>query len=267
MPTEAQIRANKKAQLKKRQNEVSILLEKLGKVKICSKCGFEGDISLFRPGIPINYDKPTKQALKGTCKDCRRKSINQNNSCPIKKKRRAKKTYDWYCADPVRLEKKKERDIQYRSTEKGKKKQRERVDKIRTEQPHLIRWRKLLTHTLNRLGQPKENTTQELLRYSALELSNYLGNKPSKDAHIDHLIPVSWFIEITPANIVCDLRNLEWKDKVDNISKTNRYADEISLEYYETIKDYLKPEYVERMEIIGEKVVDKLSKPLTSVRT
>lgn len=247
MATEAQRRANQRYYEKKRQEEISELLKKLGKVKICSVCGFEGDISLFRPGAPINFEKPTKTQLRGTCKKCRRKSINESNSSPERKKERAKKMWAWICADPVRLQKKKEKNIIYHSQQRVKKMRNEKEKERIKRNPHIRRWRKLLTHTMNRMGLPKNDSTENLLGYSPFDLKNHLGSKPSEDAHIDHLIPVSWFIETTPVSLVCDLRNLEWKTKLQNISKTNRFSDPVCKEYYDLCLEYIKPEYQKRV--------------------
>jgi len=45
--TEAQKRANQKQYEKRRQVEMAWIMERLGKVKICSKCGYEGDIMIL----------------------------------------------------------------------------------------------------------------------------------------------------------------------------------------------------------------------------
>lgn len=243
--------ANQKSYLKRRAKELEWIMERLGKVKICNSCGFEGDISLFRNDYDINYDKPTKRQIRGTCKECRRKSINENNSCPIKKKKRAKREWERVKASPELLEKKKERSKVYSSQPRVKKMRCEATLKQRAVKPHLYRWRKLLWNTYKQVGKvkPANIKTNDALGYSAIELFNYLGDKPTTCAQIDHLVPINWLLIDTPTKISCDLRNLEWKSKSDNASKADHYADPICEEYYNLILPYIKVEYQNRITI------------------
>jgi hypothetical protein len=243
--SEAQKRANQKAWEKRRAKELEWIMERLGKVKICSKCGFEGDISLFRNDYTINYDKPSKRQIRGTCNECRKKSIKENNSCPIKKKKRAKREWERVKASPERLQKKKERSKVYQSQPRVKKMRSEATLKQRAVKPHLYRWRKLLWNTYKQVGKvkPANIKTNDALGYSAIELFNYLGDKPTTCAQID------CFLSDTPTKISCDLRNLEWKSKSDNGRKADHYADPICEEYYNLIQPYIKVEYQNRITI------------------
>jgi len=75
----------------------------------------------------------------------------------------------------------------------------------------------ILRNTIIRLGQTKESHTIDMLRYSALDLKNYLekfftpGMSWSNygEWHIDHIKPVSSFDRETPVSIVCSLQNLQ----------------------------------------------------------
>jgi hypothetical protein len=83
--------------------------------------------------------------------------------------------------------------------------------------PHIIAWRNLLNDTLKRMNTKKEKHTIEELGYSAEELKLNITNKFTNgmswdnygEWHIDHIKPVSLFDKGTPANIVCNLNNLQ----------------------------------------------------------
>jgi hypothetical protein len=250
--TEAQKRANQKQQEKRRQADLVWIMERLGKIKICSKCGYEGDIANFRQDYTIDYNRPTKSQIKGTCKKCRRSSINECNSSPEVKKARAKKEWERVKSNPILLEKKKQKDKVYYSKPETKRKRCQQVLSLRAKDPSSYRWRKLLWNAYKQVGKVKPNDTNtiELLGYTSTDLDNRLGVKPTKTAQIDHLIPLNWFILDTPPSISCDLRNLEWKTQSENASKSNRYADPVCLEYYDLIINYIRDEYKSQIKVI-----------------
>ncbi len=95
-----------------------------------------------------------------------------------------------------------------------------------------------------------------MLGYTAYELYEHIGNKPGDGYAIDHRIPLSWLEQITPANIACNLHNLQWLTETDNLKKNNHYADEIPLEFFQVIKPFIKAKYQTRFTIEGDKVYD-----------
>jgi hypothetical protein len=107
---------------------------------------------------------------------------------------------------------------------------------------HSTKWRSLLSETVKRLGQRKESTTSNLLKYSALDLKEHLDSLGMIwDYHqIDHKVPVTWFKEDTPPHIVNDLRNLQPLSPEENQIKGNRFSSNISEDYLELIKPFLK---------------------------
>lgn len=107
--------------------------------------------------------------------------------------------------------------------------------------PHLYSWRQLLYRTLNYLGQSKESTTNNLLRYSALELKEHLENQNInwKTDHIDHKIPVTWFKPETPPYIVNDLRNLQPLNQILNQQKSNKFCHPICEDYYNVVIEWV----------------------------
>ena len=96
--------------------------------------------------------------------------------------------------------------------------------------PWIYACRTLINNTTKRFGTKKEDTTINLLGYSALELKIHIENKfldgMSWDNygkwHIDHIIPVSKFTKDTPINVVNSLDNLQPLWGIDNLRKGNR---------------------------------------------
>ena len=107
---------------------------------------------------------------------------------------------------------------------------------------HSTKWKSLLSETVKRLGQRKESSTSNLLKYSALELKQHLDFLGMIwDYHqIDHKVPVTWFKEDTPPHIVNDLRNLQPLSPEENQTKGNRFSSNISEDYLELIRPFLK---------------------------
>ena len=82
--------------------------------------------------------------------------------------------------------------------------------------PHLKAWRGILHNSLRNLDKKKENTTIELLGYSALDLKNHIealftdGMSWANygEWHIDHIFGVINFDKETPLHVVNALSNL-----------------------------------------------------------
>ncbi len=259
IPKEIRFReANRCSARKRREKELSLIMEKLGKEKTCTTCGFVGDISLFREST-INFEKPNKRMLFGTCKKCRRNKINthhQNN--PEVRKESTKRYITKRDSDPEKKIKKQEQTKKWADKPEVKSR-RSKQELERRKKNNTYRWRKLLFNTYKQRGIIKPNQhTIDLLGYTSEELHLHLGDKPTKTAQIDHLIPVSWFIDETDVSLVCSFENLEWKTQNLNSSKQNRYADEVSFDYFNKVKNYIKKEYIDRMIVNEGKVLDIL---------
>jgi hypothetical protein len=118
--------------------------------------------------------------------------------------------------------------------------------KSRQINPQKHRWRGILKETLKKLNMDKSNTTISLLGYSPEDLHLYLKTMSLNwyDYEIDHKIPLSWFVDETPVNLVNDFRNLQLLDKSTNSSKRNFYMNEVDEKYFDEIKQYIKKEYL-----------------------
>ena len=242
-----------------RNAELPELLEKLGKVKICSKCGFEGDVKHFAKGEG-NSEKGAinKLRLQGECKKCKNKrqaEYRKNN--PELFKKINKKTYNRRKKDPEFIKAKKEHGKEY-SKRPEVKERNNKATMERRRKNGTYHTRRLLTNTYNQIGskRPPNQRTKKLIGYTGLQLLEALGEKPKGKYDIDHLIPLTWFKKGTPPIISCDLRNLEWKEHKTNIAKSNHYADAVDTEYFETIRQHIKDEYLYRFKVVEDKTID-----------
>ena len=94
-----------------------------------------------------------------------------------------------------------------------------------------------------RLMKDKTEKTSSLLGYTSIDLINLLGSDISIK-HIDHKVPLSWFIDGTDVKIINSLDNLQLLTQSENVKKHNCYADPVSPEYYELIKNHIKLNYL-----------------------
>jgi hypothetical protein len=118
--------------------------------------------------------------------------------------------------------------------------------RLKENKQHINYWRNILRNTLEKLNQQKTQSTKTSLGYSALELKQHLDNLGMdwKADSIDHKIPITWFIPITPPSIVNDLRNLQPMLLVENITKSNRRADIVDNEYLQEVLPFIKKQYI-----------------------
>ncbi len=91
-------------------------------------------------------------------------------------------------------------------------------------------------------GKTKSSRTMKLLGYTAKDFVEILG-LGLEDQQVDHKIPITWFVEDTPLNIVWSLDNLQWIDAKQNRSKGNRFADPVSEEYLQQVIPYIKGDF------------------------
>lgn len=111
-----------------------------------------------------------------------------------------------------------------------------------------------------RMGATKYSTVWDELGYSK---ESFLLKFPKidKDQHLDHCIPLSWFLDNTPLYISCAIENLQLLPSDINISKSNKYADiPESKEYLEKIFNYIRPEYKNLLYLWGGGRVKKIGK-------
>jgi hypothetical protein len=191
-----------KEKKKEKFDKITIEIENAGYI-ICSKCNINQEIT--------NYTKNINGRYKKVCRKCRTSEV----------KRRRKNN---------------EQDMSIFYKEYYRK------------NIQLYAWRNLLKNYLNRKEFKKSQETHKMLGYSHTDLKEHLESLFTPEMNwenyglywqIDHIIPISKFIENTPANIVNSLINLRPLDKLLNNQKGNK-LDKDSITIIEKFKQYLK---------------------------
>ncbi len=104
----------------------------------------------------------------------------------------------------------------------------------------------LVHRTLNYKNEEKLKLSKNYLGWTKHSFIEKFGNIP-KDYHIDHKVPVSWFLKHTPINIINSLDNLQLLYKDDNLKKSNKFCHPISMEFFEIVKNYISNFYIDRV--------------------
>lgn len=104
----------------------------------------------------------------------------------------------------------------------------------------------LVHRTLNYKNEKKLKLSKNYLGWTKHCFIKKFGNIP-KDYHIDHKIPVSWFLKHTPINIINSLDNLQLLYKDDNLKKRNKFCHPVSIEFFELVKSYISNFYIDRI--------------------
>lgn len=128
---------------------------------------------------------------------------------------------EWKEKNPEQVKKDKENFKKLRPNYKAEyfQKNKKRINERNKSKPHIGAWRKLLKRVIRRAGTTKEDSTLELLKYSALQLKQRIECQFTEgmtwdnygEWHIDHIKRVSEFDKETPPHIVnmlCNLRPL-----------------------------------------------------------
>ena len=113
-----------------------------------------------------------------------------------------------------------------------------------------------LRKILNRAKLSSSLTEDQIkeIGYDSNQLREYLNkqNMNWDEDHVDHKIPISWFIHETPPNIVNDLRNLQPLSSKENYTKNNKYCHPINKSYYDVVLEYILPQYKKELKIDSE---------------
>jgi len=219
------------------------------------KCGFCKDIKEISE---FNVDKHTKTGFASYCKECNKGKlfVKYRKTHVLKVKeilpeglKRCSKCKDVKLKEDFGINKNTNDGLRYyckscRNKDYDKEKRRKYINKWSNEynkkNPHIMAWRNLLKHSLERLGKKKEDYTSKLLGYSAIDLKRYIEDLFTDgmswdnygEWHIDHKKAVSKFNKDTHPSIVNSLSNLQplwatsrWINGVfylGNLNKNNR---------------------------------------------
>lgn len=108
---------------------------------------------------------------------------------------------------------------------------------------------KLVHRTLCYKNEQKLKLSKDYLGWTKFCFINKFGQIP-KDYHIDHKIPVSWFIKDTPVSIINSLDNLQLLSKYENLKKNNKFCHPVSVEFFNLCKSYIHVQFINNLTII-----------------
>jgi hypothetical protein len=121
-----------------------------------------------------------------------------------------------------------------------------KVDKGINDTSTIKRINNLVHRTLNYKDEKKLKLSKSYLGWTKYCFTEKFGVIP-KDYHIDHKIPVSWFLKNTPINIINSLDNLQLLHKDDNLKKSNKFCHSVSIEFFEIVKSYISEYYINQI--------------------
>ena len=205
--------------------------------KKCNECFVVKNVSEFgKESRAVNGYKPR-------CKNCLNKYYNlKYKSGAINKKEKSKEYYQKNKNRVLKVVKK------YYTKNRNKIILRQkfylRAKKI--SHPH-IRTIASFRSLIKKMLRDPSYSTFKYLQYSFDDLIKTLGRLPEKGEHIDHKIPMSWFIDETELRLIFSLSNLQILTATENISKGNRYCHSVSTEYFNLIKPFIKPKYIKQI--------------------
>lgn len=220
-------------------------------MKICCECNIEKNLDQF------SKNKNIKGGFNNRCKVCC--SVRNKKRYELKKEDIKIKCNQYYYNNKETIknkqtgklnsyQKNKEWHIKYREKHKEKYlqyiKEYQKINQpIKYATDPIYKTKKLIGNQIrNFLKGNKNKKTEILLGYSYQEFVEKIGI-PKKSEHIDHKIPMSWFEDNTPVNIIWNLHNLQIVDKKYNQTKLNLFHDSIPQEYLNKIKKYIKKQY------------------------
>ena len=117
-----------------------------------------------------------------------------------------------------------------------------------------IIWRSILTSFLSRKKIKKNGKTFSLLKYSHQDLTTHLESKFDENMNwenygnywqVDHIIPISLFIDSTPTHVVNSLDNLRPLEKRYNLSRSNK-LDDSGFKIFNKFETYIKDIYINK---------------------
>lgn len=227
-------------------------------MKKCGKCLKEQNI--------INFNKKTKSkdGYDNICKCCqsnysklryindREKVLNQCNNWRNKNKTQANKiSSDYYYKNKEKLNKKHKKYVEDNKEDRNKYWREYQNARWKNDPQYKIQktLRKHIYIYLKNMDVSKNQKTFNLLGYTPQDYINKIG-KLNENEHIDHKIPISWFKNHAPISLIWSLDNLQNIKAEENWKKNNYFSHEISSEFYEKIKEYIKIEYIDKIKLL-----------------
>jgi len=216
-------------------------------MKICCECKIGQDFNQF------SKNKNCKDGLNNRCKIC---CSNRNKNRYINRKEHIKdQTLRYYYdhREKILLESKTKPTYhkvnpeyykEYREANNGKLKKYYKKWRENNRPSYSLRIQ--VWWWVKRQGISKSKKTETLLGYTFEQFEAQIG-KPSTNQHLDHKVPVSWFMPTAPINLIFHLENLHYIDSNENQTKSNTFAHPITEEYKNSIKQYIKTKYQSKL--------------------
>jgi len=204
-------------------------------MKNCIKC------KTLKPNLDFGKRKNSKDGLDCYCKLCRQeyyKSKNYNRKLYQSSYKRI--------ITPSRKQYLKEYNIKNQHkyyTIKPK------IERTTNNTKEIKSINNLVWRTLNYKNESKLKLSKDYLGWTKSCFVIKFGNIP-ENYHIDHKVPVSWFIKETPVYLINSLSNLQLLPASENVKKRNKFSHPICVEYYNSIQKFIKKAYIEKIQII-----------------
>jgi len=213
-------RHNELYRLRKISPKKEVVIPKGGH-KICWTCKQEKVISEFR------NNKRNKDRKLPSCKSCMSKHVKENKE---------------------RYEEIKEYVRKYQKSERGKELTNISHRKSRKKNPHKYRLRSIVERLMRYKGERKVVKIEELLGYTYEQFANKF--QIIEDFEIDHIIPLSWFLQTVPPNIANNLNNLQSVHYSYNAGKRDRFCEGVISEYYNDAIIWVSPEHKHKVKVL-----------------
>lgn len=216
-------------------------------VKYCNGC------EKVKPLTEFSKEARAKNGYKPRCKECMNAYYNANyHKYKQDKLRRLKEYYKENQEVILQKVRNYKQDPEQKIITKRIWREKNRL-KIRERQNKYVRTRLIkdpsfaiqrrVRSAIYKLLNSRDGRTFDLLGYSLNDLLDTLGVDNIHDKHIDHKIPLSWFLVDTPIKISYHLNNLHLLGKSENVRKHNTFCDPVPRKYYKSAIDFIKPEY------------------------
>lgn len=131
--------------------------------------------------------------------------------------------------------------------EKNRMKIREKMNsyiKDKCKSDPVFKTKRNMRNLIYKVIKDKSSRTSDVLGYSYSDLIEVIGEN-MEGKHIDHKIPVSWFMPDVDIKLINSLENLHLLSASENVQKHNCFAHPVSIEYLQLIEKYIKPKYLQ----------------------
>lgn len=198
-------------------------------MKICCRCKL--------PSENFNKNKSRKDGLDNICRSCRQEYMRENGDKYL------------YGKEYFREAEKRRRNKEYRKLymrEYLSKYIKTKKYKAYARSDNSIRFGYFISRIIQLKGK---NTDGEYFNILGWSYKQFKEKFPIifRNQHIDHMIPMSWFLADSPISIVNSLENLQLLAASENLRKKNSFSHPVPFEYYRTAIPFILKKYKSRI--------------------